>query len=171
MYNMDAVPSISEFDLNIISKQLGREPRGLRRVASRCVFGCPEVIEAKPFFEDGKPFPTLYWLTCPAKVKAVSRLEDKGWSDRFRKLLAADELFYKRFYAAQQDYISRRRTGSEKTGHPIFKTGVGGVKELEAIKCLHAHYAHYLATGTNPIGEVINREIAGIECKERCDTR
>ena len=33
------------------------------------------------------------------------------------------------------------------------KCGVGGLRVPEQVKCLHLHYAHFLATGDNLVGE------------------
>ncbi len=59
----------------IIAVQLGREPRDVSGVAARCPFGCPAVIETRPWLSGGAPNPTLLYLTCPVLVTAVSRLE------------------------------------------------------------------------------------------------
>lgn len=158
-------------DMEAVSRQLHRRPRGFRRVVSRCALGCPQVVENEVFLEEGQPFPTLYWLTCPAKVKAVSRLEGEGWSEELQGRVKGDGLMRERLYAAQQDYKERRRIGAVRLNHPVFATGIGGVKDIGAIKCLHAHYAHYLATGNNPVGEMVHDKIGETECNERCDNR
>ena len=44
-------------------------------VVARCSHGHPLVIRNAPYDHHGNPFPTLYWLTCPDTVKAVSTLE------------------------------------------------------------------------------------------------
>jgi hypothetical protein len=57
-------------DHEVVAEQLGRPPRGLRGVAHRCPCGCPDVVETAPRLEDGTPFPTLFYLTCPRAVAA-----------------------------------------------------------------------------------------------------
>ena len=160
---------VSETDVKVIRNQIKREPRGLRGVASRCALGYPQVIETDTFLEEGQPFPTLYWITCPLKAKAISRLEDEGWAERLQEKIAGDVLFRQRLRNAQEDYKARRRLTGVKPDHPVMDTGIGGVRDLHAIKCLHAHYAHYLATRENPIGETVHDNIVGLECTERCD--
>ncbi|MBE0446846.1 MAG: DUF501 domain-containing protein [Actinobacteria bacterium] len=161
--------AISKADIKTISKQLKREPRGLKGIALRCALGLPQVVETGMFLEGGQPFPTLYWITCPFRVKAISRLEDEGWAERLQARISEDESLRKRLHAAQEDYKARRRLSGLKLNHPVVSTGIGGVRDLGIIKCLHAHYAHYLATGENPIGEIVHESIAGLECSERCD--
>ncbi|MCV0022233.1 DUF501 domain-containing protein, partial [Mobiluncus curtisii] len=59
-------------DLRIIAAQLGRVPRGVIGVAARCggdaatPAGHPAVIASAPRLPGGEPFPTFYYLTCPA---------------------------------------------------------------------------------------------------------
>ena len=74
----------------MVAEQLGRMPRGLRRVAVRCPFGRPAVIEQTSYLESGEPFPTTYYLTCPAAVARVGRLEDDGGVVRYERLVATD---------------------------------------------------------------------------------
>jgi len=66
---------VTDADRGVVARQLGREPRTLRRVAVRCPFGAPAVTEQSPYGADGEPFPTTYYLTCRHLVAAVSRLE------------------------------------------------------------------------------------------------
>jgi hypothetical protein len=44
--------------------------------------------------------------------------------------------------------------------------GVGGARF--GIKCLHAHLAHFLAGGDNPVGEVAARSARYDDCERRC---
>jgi hypothetical protein len=69
---------VTDADRAVVARQLGREPRTLRRVAVRCPFGAPAVTEQNPYGADGEPFPTTYYLTCRHLVAAVSRLEAAG---------------------------------------------------------------------------------------------
>lgn len=48
--------------------------------------------------------------------------------------------------------------------------GVGGIRG-EGIKCLHAHFAHHLIFGPNPVGEIVEGLLLkekGLECEEPC---
>ena len=65
-------------DLEIVARQLGREPRGVLEIAYRCPDGDPAVVKTAPKLPDGTPFPTLYYLTHPALTAAASRLESSG---------------------------------------------------------------------------------------------
>jgi exopolyphosphatase/guanosine-5'-triphosphate,3'-diphosphate pyrophosphatase len=114
---------------------------------ARCSAGHPLVIRNRPVDAEGRPFPTLYWLTCPDTVKAVSRLESEGWIRRLDRQAEADPDLRVSLRRAHEDYASERGTfhpGAEGWG------GVGGTSR--GIKCLHAHYAHQVAGGRDPIG-------------------
>src|SRR5256886_16442465 len=77
-------------DIAIVERQLGRRPRAFRGVAVRCPFGRPAVTEQEPYDEDGRPFPTGFWLTCPHLVAAVSRVEAAGGVERWTRAAADD---------------------------------------------------------------------------------
>lgn len=92
---------------------------------------------------DGRPFPTIYWLTCPDAVKAVARVESEGWIARLGDdpTIAAGVEEAHRAYAIERGEML---PGAEGWG------GVGGTRR--GIKCLHAHYAYHLAGGEDVVG-------------------
>ena len=65
-------------DVAAISRQLGREPRGMVAVAHRCDCGQPDVVTTEPRLPDGTPFPTMYYLTCPRAASRIGTLEADG---------------------------------------------------------------------------------------------
>lgn len=171
--------TILEKDSKTIERQLGRVPRGVLRVVKYTKDGQPMVIMTDPIisrlskFEvrisnfEWEPFPTLYYLTDPKTVEMVSRLEDKGLIKKFENEIAENNVLRHDFLKAQEQYIKeRKRLAGKKLNELeeskrliINETGIGGVKDLTKIKCLHAHYAHYLATGKNPIGALIHQAL------------
>jgi len=137
---------ISESDRAAVEAQLGRVPRGLRAVAHRCACGLPDVVETAPRLEDGSPFPTLYYLTCPRAASAVGRLEADGVMSSMTDRLADDEALAASYADAHADYLARRDAVEVLPGAP----GAGGMPTR--VKCLHVLVAHELATGANPLG-------------------
>jgi hypothetical protein len=141
-------------DAAVVAVQLGRPPRGLRRVAHRCPCGLPDVVETAPRLADGTPFPTLYYLTCPRAVAAVSRLEAAGVMRRMQDRLAADPALRAAYHAAHHDYLARRAAAAGAAGVTPLPPGTqsaGGMPDR--VKCLHALAAHELAVpGANPLG-------------------
>jgi hypothetical protein len=135
--------------MTAVAKQLGRPPRGLRGVAHRCPCGLPDVVETAPRLEDGTPFPTLYYLTCPKATSAVGRLEASGLMREMTERLRADPELAARYAEAHRDYLARRDAVEVLDGFP----SAGGMPDR--VKCLHVLVAHSLAAGrgVNPFGD------------------
>jgi uncharacterized protein len=148
------VPAPSAADVQAVTLQLGRVPRGLLGVAHRCPCGLPDVVETAPRLPDGTPFPTLYYLTCPRAVAAVSRLEAGGLMREMTRQLATDPELRRAYEAAHRDYLARRGEAARASGVEPLPAGTpsaGGMPDR--VKCLHALAAHELAApGTNPLG-------------------
>ena len=138
-------------DAAAVGAQLGRPPRGLRAVAHRCPCGLPDVVETEPRLQDGSPFPTLYYLTCPRATSAVSTLEASGLMRQMTERLAADEDLRTAYREAHTDYLARR-TAIEDVPE-IDGISAGGMPDR--VKCLHVLVGHSLAAGAgvNPLGD------------------
>ncbi len=145
---------IGKEDEAAVAAQLGRAPRGLRRVAHRCPCGLPDVVETAPRLPDGTPFPTLYYLTCPRATAAMSGLEASGLMRGMTARLAEDERLRAAYRQAHDDYLARRDAAAADEGQEPLPAGTqsaGGMPER--VKCLHALAAHELAVpGGNPLG-------------------
>ncbi len=141
-------------DTAVVAAQLGRPPRSLRGVAHRCPCGLPDVIETAPRLDDGTPFPTLYYLTCPRAAAAVSRLESGGVMKEMERALRTDPGLRSGYLSAHLDYLSRRDQAARASGREPLPAGMqsaGGMPDR--VKCLHALVAHALAVpGVNPLG-------------------
>lgn len=144
---------IQPTDVVVVAAQLGREPRGLRAVAHRCPCELPDVVETAPRLPDGTPFPTLYYLTCPRAVSAVSGLEARGMMREMTARLA-DDATRAEYRRAHQDYVTRRAAVAVAAGLEPLPPGTqsaGGMPDR--VKCLHALVAHELAVpGSNVFG-------------------
>ena len=147
-------------DVEVVARQIGREPRAFRRVAVRCPFGRPAVTEQSAYDSAGEPFPTTFWLTCPFLVAAVSRLEAAGGVERWTKAAAADPALGASLRAANDEQRRLR---------PEIDAGVGGGTRAGSLKCLHAHVAFALARPGYELGE---RMLADIDplWPDRCST-
>lgn len=131
--------------------QLGREPRAMRSVAHRCPCGLPDVVETNPRLDDGTPFPTLYYLTCPRAASAIGRLEASGVMREMTERLAADPDLAARHAEAHRDYLARRE--AIELVPEVSGTSAGGMPGR--VKCLHVLVGHALAAGAgvNPLGD------------------
>jgi uncharacterized protein len=140
---------VTDSDRAVIAEQLGRPPRAVRAVAARCPSGHPSVVQTSPRLEDGTPFPTLYYLTCPRLTSLVSRLEASGLMREMTDRLATDPDLAEAYLAAHRGYLAQR-DAIEPLGTDVSAGGMPG-----RVKCLHVHVAHSLAVGqgTNPFGD------------------
>ena len=123
-------------DVAALTTLLGRVPRADFDVVVRSESGQPVVVRNAPLTADGTPMPTRYWLADRALSAEVSRVE-----------LCVAHLAYaaERDAALPEGHIGPRPHG-----------GVGGTRT--GVKCLHAHYAYFLAGGDDPVG----RWVAGV---------
>jgi hypothetical protein len=131
--------------------QLGRPARGARRVAHRCPCGLPDVVETAPRLEDGTPFPTFFYLTCPRATGAVSTLESHGLMRDMSARLASDKDLAAAYARAHAAYLERR-DAVERVAE-IAGISAGGMPER--VKCLHVLVAQSLAEGPGiqPLGD------------------
>lgn len=138
-------------DVDTVTLQLGRPARGIRAVAARCAAGHPCVVETEPRLPDGSPFPTLYYLTCPHAIAAVSTLESQGMMAEMTEQLAGDPSLAAAYQAAHRDYLARRG----RIAHVEEIDGVSAGGMPMRVKCLHVLVAHSLAAGpgVNPLGD------------------
>jgi uncharacterized protein len=149
MTNQTPAPEPDQTDLAAVESQLGRTPRGVRRVAHRCPCGNPDVVETAPRLPDGTPFPTLFYLTCPKAASAIGTLEASGLMKEMTERLQADPELAESYRAADEEYRARRDAIEVLDGFPT----AGGMPDR--VKCLHVLVGHALAAGpgVNPLGD------------------
>lgn len=140
---------VTDADRAIVREQLGRPPRALRAIAARCPSGHPAVVQTSPKLDDGTPFPTLYYLTCPRLSSLVGKLEASGIMREMTERLGQDADLAAAYQRAHESYLFER-DAIEPLGHEVTAGGMPG-----RVKCLHVHLAHTLAVGpgVNPFGD------------------
>jgi uncharacterized protein len=158
--------AVTDRDLAVLAEQLGRVPRGVVGIAARCVCGRPLVVRTAPRLDDGTPFPTTYYLTCPPAVAAVSTLEASGAMKEMTARLADDEELAAAYRRAHEAYLADR----EELGHVEEIAGISAGGMPTRVKCLHVLSGHALAAGpgVNPIGEEVLSLIAETWRPDRC---
>jgi uncharacterized protein len=129
-----------------VERLLGRRPQGAYSVVVRHPDGSPLVIRNAPLLDDGTPMPTRYWLVGEPERTQVSRLESDGGVGAAEAEVDPGEL------AAAHGRYATEREAALPPGHagPRPSGGVGGTRT--GVKCLHAHYAWFLAGGDDPVG-------------------
>jgi hypothetical protein len=138
-------------DLDAVARQLGRTPRPFR-VAARCPFGLPSVIEN----ERTREMPTSFWITCPRLVAAISRVESTGG------------------VREAQEAIGKARIEEIHAEHRSrYGIRVAGVRDEAAgsVKCLHAFTAlHVSGAIPNPVAEWTLGRLGNLYSEGRCCT-
>jgi uncharacterized protein len=167
-----APPSENESSQAVIAAQLGRPLRAFSKPLVRCHLGLPVVIEVPPVLDDGTPFPTHYWLSCPLAVRRVARIESRGDIGVIEERVAADPEFDRRLSAAHERYRSERDVLIPEDAIHRPSGGVAGASL--GVKCLHAHYADFAAgvvsgePWDNPVGELVAAEVEPLDCTVPC---
>jgi hypothetical protein len=150
-------------DAAVLATLLGRRPEAGFEVCVRTPGGEPLVIRNAPLMADGRPMPTRYWLVDRQAVRAVARLESAGGVRAAEAEVDAAELVATHAaYAAERD-------GSLPDGHagPRPVGGVGGTRR--GVKCLHAHYAYFLAGGDDPVGRWVAERLRSGERRSHAE--
>ena len=88
----DARPVTASADTGtraVVAAQLGRPPRSIHAVGHRCPCGNPDVVATEPRLDDGTPFPTTFYLTCPRAASRIGTLEASGLMREMTERLGA----------------------------------------------------------------------------------
>uniref|UniRef100_M4BYE9 DUF501 domain-containing protein n=1 Tax=Hyaloperonospora arabidopsidis (strain Emoy2) TaxID=559515 RepID=M4BYE9_HYAAE len=110
-----------------------------------------------------EPFPTIYWLSSPELKARVSALEDQQFVLTLQHRLDTNEGAKEKMAQCHREYAAERWNMMTPDDVALVKgrrwefvlrdVGIAGIRDFTNVKCLHTHYAHYLATGKNLIGE------------------
>ena len=143
----------SDRDRDAVAVLLGREPRGDFDVVVRNDDGSPVVIRNPPILDDGTPMATRYWLVGDPERRLVDTLEAAGGVKRAQAAVDPHELelAHARYAQERDAAIPAGTIGPTPSG------GVGGTRT--GVKCLHAHYAWFLAGGDDPVGRWVHEQL------------
>lgn len=144
---------ISDQDRDAIKAQLGRPPRSIHEVGHRCPCGNPDVVTTEPRLDDGTPFPTTFYLTCPTAASRIGTLEASGLMKEMSQRLLDDEDLAASYADAHRAYLAAR----EAIGHVPEIDGVSAGGMPTRVKCLHVLAGQSLAQGrgVNPLGDEV----------------
>ena len=140
-------------DVEILTQLLGRPPQAAFEVVVRDAHHDPVVIRNAPLLDDGTPMPTRYWLVDPSLRAAIATIESTGGARAAERAVDPDALqaAHDRYAAERDQAIPTDYAGPRPRG------GVGGTRK--GVKCLHAHYAYYLAGGDDPVGRWVAEQL------------
>jgi hypothetical protein len=145
---------LTENDRPAVEALLGRPPQGEFSVVVRDAHsGAPVVLCNTPLLDDGTPMPTRYWLVDPELNRLVGRLESAGGVRAAEAAVDPVEL------ASAHERAATERNTALPANHlgPKPSGGVGGTRR--GVKCLHAHYAWWLAGGEDPVGAWVHERL------------
>jgi hypothetical protein len=136
-----------------VGEQLGRPPRSIHAVAHRCPCGNPDVVATEPRLDDGTPFPTTFYLTCPRAASRIGTLEASGLMNEMTQRLADDPDLAAAYRRAHERYLEYR----ESIGHVDEIAGVSAGGMPTRVKCLHvlAGQSLGMGRGVNPLGDEV----------------
>ena len=149
-------------DHDLVTELLGRVPQSEFEVVVRDERGEPVVLRNAPFLRDGTPLPTRSWWAGREATLVVSRLEADGGVRRAEAEVPPDQVAaaHARYAAERDAAIPADHTGPRPSG------GVAGTRQ--GVKCLHAHYAFFLAGGDDAVGRWVADELQRVE-RERAE--
>jgi uncharacterized protein len=133
-------------DTEAVRSLIEREPKTAFTVVVRDQLGRPVVIRNAPLEADGTPMPTRFWLLGPEEIEAVGHLEAAGGVKRVQDELDPADIAatHRRHGALRDAALPVGWTGHRPAG------GVAGTRR--GVKCLHAHYACWLAGEDDVVG-------------------
>jgi len=149
---------ITPDDEAAIAAQLGRPPRAIHEVGHRCPCGHPDVVTTEPRLEDGTPFPTTYYLTCPRAASRIGTLEASGLMKQMQDRLGEDEDLAAAYRSAHERYLAARAEIAKAIGTTVPEIeGVSAGGMPDRVKCLHVLAGQALAQGrgANPLGDEV----------------
>jgi hypothetical protein len=116
------------------------------------------VVTTEPRLEDGTPFPTTFYLTCPRAASLIGTLEASGLMRDMTERIAMDEDLAAGYRRAHDAYLAARAEIASATGQSVPEiAGVSAGGMPDRVKCLHVLAAQALAQGrgVNPLGDEV----------------
>jgi uncharacterized protein len=159
-----AAPMVAPDDERAVTELLGRRPMGRFEVVVRDDAGAPVVIRNDPLLDDGTPMPTRWWLVGERERVAIGRLEAGGGVRAAEAAVDPEAVAeaHRRYAAARDAAVPAGHAGPRPFG------GVAGTRH--GVKCLHAHYAWFLAGGDDPVGRWVAERLAEADADADADT-
>lgn len=145
-------------DVAAVEAQLGRLPRSIHEVGHRCPCGNPDVVSTEPRLDNGTPFPTTFYLTCPRAASRIGTLESSGLMKEMSERLEQDPDLAAAYERAHEAYLAARTEIAAATGLDVPEIeGISAGGMPDRVKCLHVLAGQSLAQGrgVNPLGDEV----------------
>ncbi|MBN1500893.1 MAG: DUF501 domain-containing protein [Spirochaetes bacterium] len=182
------VENVSPEDAVVLKKQLNTSELYVFGIAKRCIYGYPSIAVLNPVFDDSEKtinytaLKNTLWLTCPFLNRKIHTLEGEGNISKIQSFLNSDREFLGKmqdanahyYFFRKEVYFESSRLEFNDSLAESFNSGVGGIKDVSSIKCLHMHYAHYQFCSSNLAGHItelmLNNEISCNEELCKCSS-
>ena len=116
------------------------------------------MVTTEPRLEDGTPFPTTFYLTCPRAASLIGTLEASGLMREMTDRLAEDAELAAAYRRAHEAYLAARDAVAAESGQSVPEiAGVSAGGMPTRVKCLHVLAGQALAQGrgVNPLGDEV----------------
>ena len=156
---------------------------GGRRKARKRTRQTKDIAENSNAFSEKhliEPFPTMYWVTSPKLRILISKLELESFGIKLKEKLESDAESMGLMKRAHEAYGKARKELLSDSDSALIRErkwesafaetrGVAGVRNHGAIKCLHAHVAHFLSgesgSNENIVGRWVMEEVENRLCE------
>lgn len=150
-------------DISIIQKQIHSSAVDPYAIAVRCTYSFPMLIVQKINSAGTLLFQHLsnpIWLTCPYLNEKIHAIENDGSIERMTDFMNSQRLMTSHMHDAHAEfYFLRKNMYNRQFNMPYpeeltdrLNLGIGGIRNIRHIKCLHLHFAHYLICKKNKVG-------------------
>jgi len=149
----------------------------VRGISSRCRYGFPQVTVCDPL-RKGRPFPTVFWLSCPFLSRKVDGIESAGGVSELGRRIERDgtrdwRVFNLEYVLFRVFLLGPERSRAAMEGDPsawrsLTATGVGGIRPSGgvSVKCLHLQAASMIGLGWHPGEDWLCERIGVQECDD-----
>lgn len=116
------------------------------------------MVSTEPRLDNGTPFPTTFYLTCPRAASRIGTLESSGLMKEMSERLEQDPELAAAYVRAHEAYLAARGEIAAATGLDVPEIeGISAGGMPDRVKCLHVLAGQSLAQGrgVNPLGDEV----------------
>ncbi len=170
----------SDTDRVVIKNQISAEKVDTYSIPVRCQFGFPVLVIQKINCSgevNNTNLANPIWLTCPYLNEKIHALEGEGYISKITSFMRHDRIMMTHMHDAHAEFyffrkeLYNRQFNSAYPEHLTdrFNLGIGGIHDIQHIKCLHLHFGHYLICKKNKAGFMTKLLLNKIHCDNgRC---
>ncbi len=158
----------SDLDTDTIKRQIHCKEVNCAGIIERCAHGYPRIILLNPRKHGAargedlnhESISNILWLTCPYLNERIHEIENRGYIDRISRFIQGERPLQEKMFDAHAHYYYVRKSIYRdffgdlypENEIKVFNAGIGGMRDVGSIKCLHVNFAHYRLCGDNIAG-------------------